>query len=70
MTDEIFELILRIGTYDGETRYSSYGEMREDYKKIGSIALTPEDIRQLVFTAYEIGRARLGESGLPDYEAQ
>lgn len=39
MTNEMLELILRIGTYDGSACYSTYEEIERDYRATKSVSL-------------------------------
>jgi hypothetical protein len=62
MTEEMFNLILQIGTYNGEACYTCYKDMEKDYKAINSVSLTPLEVKRLVNTAYIMGKnANKGE---------
>jgi hypothetical protein len=52
----MFNLILQIGTYNGDACYSSYEEMEKDYKVLNSVSLTPLEVKRLVNTAYLMGK--------------
>jgi hypothetical protein len=56
MTEEMFNLILQIGTYNGEACYTCYEDMEKDYKAINSVSLTPPEVKRLVNTAYLMGK--------------
>ena len=56
MTEEMFNLILQIGTYNGEACYTCYEDMEKDYKINKFVSLDPTEIKRLVFTAYKFGK--------------
>ena len=56
MTEEMFNLILQIATYNGEDCYSSYKEMEQDYKVLNTVSLTPLEVKRLVNTAFLMGK--------------
>ena len=56
MTEEMFNLILQIATYNGDACYSSYEEMEKDYKALNTVSLTPLEVKRLVNTAYLMGK--------------
>lgn len=59
MTEELFNLILKISTYNGEACYNNVEEMEQDYKLNNFVSLDPKEIQRLVFTAYEFGKNKL-----------
>ena len=56
MTEDLFNLILKTATYNGEVCYNNAEEMEGDYKVNKCVSLDPTEIKRLVFTAYEFGR--------------
>ena len=56
MTEEMFNLILQIGTYNGDACYTCYEEMEKDYKAINTLSLTPLEVKRLVNTAFILGK--------------
>lgn len=56
MEEDLFNLILQTATYNGEVCYNNYEEMKQDYKIINCVSLSPEEIKRLVFTAYMYGK--------------
>ena len=56
MTEEMFNLILHIGTYNGDACYNCYEEMEKDYKALNTVSLTPLEVKRLVNTAFLIGK--------------
>lgn len=56
MTDEIFNQILQIGSYNGKSCYNNYEEMEQDYKTLNFVSLTPLEVKRLIFTAYIMGK--------------
>lgn len=55
MTEEQINLILKIGTFDGVAEYNNFEEVEADYKNAGGIALNPDELKRLIYTAYQIG---------------
>lgn len=62
MTEDLFNLILRIVTYDGSTEYSCFDELIADEKNAGQIAINAMDIKRLIYTAYNLGIEKGKES--------
>ena len=56
MPEAIFNLILQIGTYNGEACYTCYEEMEKDYKTINTLSLTPLEVKRLVNMAFILGK--------------
>ncbi len=56
MKEEMFNLILQIGTYNGDACYNCYEEIEKDYKVLNSVSLTPLEIKRLVNTAFLMGK--------------
>lgn len=56
MTEEIFSLILKIATYDGDTEYANYEEMTLDEKNAGGIAMKAIDVKRVAYVAYQLGK--------------
>lgn len=56
MTEEVFNFILQVATFNGDACYNNYEEMVQDYKSMNCVSLTPEEIKRLVFTAYMYGK--------------
>ncbi len=56
MDEETFNLILKIGSYNGDECYYNYQELESDYKITNGVSLTPEEVRRLIFTAYQFGK--------------
>jgi hypothetical protein len=63
MDEDLFELVLQIGTYNGEVCYESFDDMEKDSDSMGCVSLSPSEVKRLVFTAYKMGIAegRKGE---------
>lgn len=59
MTEETFNLILQVATFNGEACYNNADEMKQDYKVNQCVSLNPEEIQRLVFTAYEFGKNKV-----------
>ena len=59
MTEDLFNLILQISTYNGEACYNNIEEMEGDYKVNKFVSLNPPEIKRLVFTAYEFGKNKV-----------
>ena len=55
--EELFNLILQIGTYNGTACYDSYEDMLTDEKSGQGVTLTAAEVRRLIFTAYKMGKA-------------
>lgn len=55
--EELFNLILQIGTYNGTACYDSYEDLLTDEKSGQGVSLTAAEVRRLVFTAYKMGKA-------------
>lgn len=55
MTEDIFNLILKIATYDGDTEYRNYEELVNDFENAGSMALVPPEVKRIAYTAYTLG---------------
>lgn len=58
MDEDTINLILKIGSYNGEAEYNNFDEVEQDYKATGAIALNPDELKRLIYTAYQIGFAR------------
>jgi len=57
MNEDLFELILQIGTYNGEVCYESFDDMEKDSGSMGCVSLSPAEVKRLVFAAYRMGIA-------------
>ena len=55
--EELFNLILQIGTYNGTACYDSYEDLLADENSAQGVSLTAAEVRRLVFTAYKMGKA-------------
>lgn len=55
--EELFNLILQIGTYNGTACYDSYEDLLTDEKSGQGVSLTAAEVRRIVFTAYKMGIA-------------
>jgi len=63
MDEDLFELILQIGTYNGEVCYESFDDMQKDAGTMGCVSLSPSEVKRLVFTAYRMGIAEGRRNG-------
>lgn len=54
--EELFNLILQIGTYNGTACYDSYEDLQADEKAGQGVSLTAAEVRRLIFTAYKMGK--------------
>ena len=59
MNKELFDLILKVATYDGDACYNNIEEMESDYKINKFVSLTPLEIKKLINTAYEFGKNKI-----------
>lgn len=57
MQEEVFNLILKMATYDGDTSYGCYEDLICDDENAGRLALSPLDIKRIAYVAFELGKA-------------
>jgi len=63
MNEDLFELILQIGTYNGEVCYESFDDMEKDSDSMSCVSLSPSEVKRLVFIAYKMGIAEWRKNG-------
>ena len=56
MTEDTFNLILRLATYDGDTAYENFAELVADFKNVGGMALNPYELKRIAYVAYTLGK--------------